>query len=269
MHPSVCRFTRKQRRTRISGSMKNCHWAVVICLLLLAPSFSPAQRQTPEGDPSEKLAADFWAWRAQYAPFSGDDVNRMERPGGLRDWSRAKIEDRLKALTEFETRWKQVDTTAWAVPRQVDYRLIGSGLARVRWELEVNPRWKRDPNFYIEQTLTPVVEALTVPGPYDAAHSAEILARIQNILAILQQAAENLDQPPAPFASVAIEALRDIRPRLREMATTLRPATTLDGQQLSGASERAADALEEFRQQLEGKLRWAGRPTCSSCGMSR
>jgi hypothetical protein len=43
-------------------------------------------------DSLERLADDFWAWRAQYAPFSGDDVNRMERPGGMRDWSRAGIE---------------------------------------------------------------------------------------------------------------------------------------------------------------------------------
>ena len=42
-----------------------------------------------------------------------------------------------------------------------DYKLIGSALARVRWELEVNPRWKRDPNFYIEQTLTALAEELT------------------------------------------------------------------------------------------------------------
>ena len=47
-------------------------------------------------DSLEKLADDFWAWRARYAPFTGDDVNRMERPGGTRDWSRASIDQRRK-----------------------------------------------------------------------------------------------------------------------------------------------------------------------------
>src|SRR6476469_146702 len=86
---------------------------------------------------------------------------------------------------------------------QIDY----SALSRVRWELEINPRWKRDPNFYIEQTLTALAEALTVPPPYDEARRREILTRIENIPAILENGSRNLENPPAPFATVAIEAL--------------------------------------------------------------
>ncbi|HEX4697629.1 MAG TPA: hypothetical protein VH254_08150, partial [Candidatus Udaeobacter sp.] len=98
----------------------------------------------------EQLASDFWTWRAKYAPFTGDDVNRMERPGGMRDWSRARIDQRRKDLTGFEARWKKIDPAQSPIHEQVDYKLIGSALSRVRWELEFNPRWKRDPNFYIE-----------------------------------------------------------------------------------------------------------------------
>src|SRR6476646_567544 len=115
----------------------------------------------------DKLADDFWTWRARYAPFTGDDVNRIERPGGIRDWSRAKIDSARKELSQFEARWKKIDMHAWPIAKQVDYRLIGSALSRVRWELDVNASWRRDPTFYIGQTLTALVEALTVPAPYD------------------------------------------------------------------------------------------------------
>ena len=121
----------------------------------------------------------------------------------MRDWSRASIEQQRKDFAGFEARWKKLDPAQWPIPKQVDYNLIGSALSRVRWELEINPRWKRDPNFYIEQTLTALAEALTMPAPYDEARSREILARIENIPSILQQGAENLDKPPAPFATVA------------------------------------------------------------------
>src|SRR2546425_4453358 len=186
----------------------------------------------------DKLAGDFWTWRGGYAPFNGDDVPRMERPGGMRDWSRAKIDNHRSELAEFESRWRKIDINGWPIPKHVDYRLIGSALSRVRWELDINPRWKRDPNFYIEQTLTPVVEALTVPGPYDAARSREILTRIENIPAILQQGAENLEKPPAPFATVAIQALGNIRSRLHQMATALLQFTTLKEQELNRATDR-------------------------------
>ncbi|MEO7168132.1 MAG: DUF885 domain-containing protein, partial [Chthoniobacterales bacterium] len=105
--------------------------------------------QSKADDQLQKLAGDFWTWRAQSAPFTGDDVNRIERPGGTRDWSGAAIEKRLADLGEYEARWKKLDASKWTVPQQVDNRLIGSALARVRWELEINPRWQRDPNFYL------------------------------------------------------------------------------------------------------------------------
>src|SRR5438034_10694597 len=134
-----------------------------------------------QSDGLEKLADDFWTWRAKYAPFTGDDVNRMERPGEMRDWSRASINRRRNDLEQFESGWKKIDPSSWPIAKQVDYKLIGSALARVRWELDLNPRWKRDPNFYIEQTLTALAEALTIPAPYDEARSREILTRIENI----------------------------------------------------------------------------------------
>ena len=51
--------------------------------------------------PLEKLADDFWNWRARFAPFTSDDVNRVERPGGVRDWSAAAIAKRRADLTGF------------------------------------------------------------------------------------------------------------------------------------------------------------------------
>jgi uncharacterized protein (DUF885 family) len=223
-------------------------WASAFLLAVLLVNASAATESL------DKLANDFWAWRAKYAPFTGDDVNRIERPGGTRDWSRASIDKQQKDLAEFEARWKKLDPTQWAVPQQVDYRLTGSALARVRWELDINPRWKRDPNFYIAQTLTAIVEALTVPGPYDAARSREILTRIENIPSILQQGAENLDQPPASFASVAIQALENIRPHLHQMAAALLKSGTLKEEELKSATDRAADALERFREKLREML---------------
>jgi uncharacterized protein (DUF885 family) len=202
----------------------------------------------------EKLADDFWAWRAKYAPFTGDDVNRIERPGGIRDWSRASIDQQRKDLEQFEARWKKIDASHWSIPQRVDYKLIGSALSRVRWELDKNPRWKRDPNFYIAQTLTALAEALTVPAPYDETRSREILTRVENIPSILQHGAENLDRPPAPFATVAINNLEGIRERLRKMASSLVTSTTLNPDKLNNACDRAADALEKFQQQLKEKL---------------
>jgi uncharacterized protein (DUF885 family) len=225
--------------------------SIIVPLLIWVALLSIAQAQA---DSLEELAKDFWPWRAQYAPFSGDDVNRIERPGGKRDWSRASIDQRRKDLAGFETRWKKLNPAQWPIPKQVDYKLIGSALSRVRWELEINPRWKRDPNFYIEQTLTALAEALTIPAPYDEARSREILMRIENIPSILEQGSENLENPPAPFATVAVENLNGIRERLRKTSSALVGSTNLTQNELDAATNRAADALERFQEHLRSRL---------------
>src|SRR5213083_380014 len=78
--------------------------------------------------------------------------------------------------------------------------------------------------------------------------------RIENIPSVLQQGSENLDKPPAPFASVAAQNLDGIRDRLRTMASALVGLTTLKPQELNAATDGAADALEKFQQQLKDML---------------
>jgi len=231
------------------------------CAVILLSSLALSTSGQTQANSLDKLATDFWAWRAKYAPFTGDDVNRIERPGGTRDWSRPSIDNRRKDLAAFEARWKNIDASGWPIPKQVDYKLVGSALARVHWELDINPRWKRDPLFYIDQTLTALTEALTVPAPYDEARSREILTRIENIPSILHEGEANLEKPPAPFATVTVQTLDGVRERLRKMEKTLLGSTMLKEQELNGACDRAATALEHFRAKLQEQLRTLPKET--------
>jgi uncharacterized protein (DUF885 family) len=237
------------------------HRVMVICLLgiwLGAPCRAQVAAPVEPAESVQKLGLDFWEWRARYAPFTGDDVPRIEHPEKRRDWSSASIANRRKDLQRFQSRFLSMKSAAWPVPAQVDYRLLGSALARVRWELDVNPRWSRDPNFYVEQTVTPLLEFIAVPGPYNESRSAELFERIDNIPSIIAAAEKNLNAPPAPFVKAAIESLSDIRVHLRTMASSIQPVTTLGKTDLGSVVGRAADSLEQFRSWLQKLL-----PTCS------
>ena len=80
---------------------------------------------------------------------------------------------------------------------------MGSALARVRWELDINPRWEQDPSFYLDQTLTALLEALVQPPPFDASRSRLIKERMQEIAKILEDGKANL-RAVRPFAALAI-----------------------------------------------------------------
>lgn len=222
---------------------------IVFSVVLVAPGFS--QRAA---DSDEKLASDFWAWRARFGQYTGDDVPPMERPGVVRDWSAASVKKQRDDLATFDERWNKLNESGAPVHQQVGHWLMGSALARVHWELDILKRWQRDPNFYLEQTLTPVAEALTVPGPYNETESREILSRLNNIRAILEEAQKNLVSPPAPFAKMAVDSLAGIRAKLAEVARTLPPQTTIAAAEWQASTERAATSLEDYRAWLQKAL---------------
>ena len=133
----------------------------LVCCLFLS---LPVRAQ----DSLDKFVTDFWNWRVQYQPFSTDDIPRLEHPAGLRrSWSAASVAQQRSDLTTFNARWKKFDAAKWPVAQQVDYQLMGSALARVHWELDLNRRWQRDPMFYVDQTMTAVLETLLPPPPFD------------------------------------------------------------------------------------------------------
>jgi Bacterial protein of unknown function (DUF885) len=234
-----------------------------LAAIFAALGFAPALKAQ---DSLDKLATDFWTWRVEKAPFNDDDIPRIERPAGLKQsWTAAAIAAQRSDLAAFEARWKKLDATKWPVPQQVDYRLIGSALARVRWELDYNKRYQSDATFYVDQAMTPVVETILPQPPFDKTRSSDLIARVQNVPQVIEAAEANLQQPCAPFAKLAIGSLADIRTQLWEMAHDVGPQLKGENlQELSPAVERAAASLENYREWLKSRI--VSMPPCSPVG---
>lgn len=223
-----------------------------LLMATLAVVFAPSLR----ADSLDDLARDFWAWRAAEMPVSNDDIPRLERPAGwVPDWSPGAIEMYRKQVGEFERRWRGIDASTWPVARQVDYRLIGSAIARARWELEVLAAWQKNPNFYLDQTLGAYFHLLLVPPPFSAERGAGIVASLNGIPKALADARTNLSAPVLPFAGLALDQLHDIRPRLLSSVHAVTPLLDAASQkQIEAAAESAAQALEAYAKWLSEKL---------------
>ena len=173
----------------------------------------------------------------------------------MRNWSAAAIARQRADLGGLARRWKALDTTAWPAAEKIDYQLIGSAIARVRWELDLNPRWQRDPTFYIEQTVGALQDELLAPPPFDEARVSELLVRAENIPSILEQAKTNL-KPVAPFAKLAIAALSDVEARMQRVERGVSPLLQDDANRarFSSAIGKSSKALAEFRDDLKRGL---------------
>ena len=232
---------------------------IPVFLMLLTPTIV-AQPIPGSGQPAnalQELSANFWEWRAAEQPFSFDDIPRLDRPRGwAADWSPSTIAKHRDELTAFENRWKELGNVRdRSRPETVDYLLVGSAIARARWELDYVRGWQRNPWFYLDQTLASLFVSLTQPPPFDETRSSEILDRIQAIPRIISEGEANLKDPAGPLAELVIRQLQGIGPRLEEMARELKPhLTPATASQLDPAVRAAIRALEEYRGWLQQRL---------------
>jgi uncharacterized protein (DUF885 family) len=223
-----------------------------------------AQCSSAHADSLSELSDSFWQWRAQEQPFGGDDIPRIERPAGLVvDWSPQTITQRLMQLDGFEQRWNALAPSPQTpIHDQVDYRLLGSAVARVRWELSIEQGWKRNPQFYVDQTVGSVFILLLPPPPFSDARQQEVVARVKQIPATLQAAQENLTDLRQPFVQLAIDALDQVAERLQRTEKALAPElTAANNQALQQVTPAAVTALSQYRAWLTAKLPSARQDT--------
>src|SRR5262249_2393869 len=141
----------------------------------------------------QECARKFWEWRAQHMPISYDDIPRLERPAGwVPDWSAGAIAGRQNDLGGFTGEWQSIDPSAWTIEQQADYRLIGSALARVSWDLDITRGQEINPDFYVQQTLGAIFLSLLNPARFDPQRAAEIITRLRSIPATVEDAKQNL-----------------------------------------------------------------------------
>ena len=205
----------------------------------------------------QQLAEDFWAWRAANQAVSSDDIPRIERPNDwVPDWSREAFERRRTELNEFTSRHQGIDARSWSVSQQVDYRLIGSAIARVHWEMNITRGQERNPGFYVDQTLGLLFLSVLKPPPFTEARNRQIVRALQSFPATVANAKENLaGKAIRPFALAALEKLVAVKSRLTKVGTELGPFLSgVHAPEFNQAMTEAINALESLHDWLNAEL---------------
>src|SRR5690606_2997752 len=213
-----------------------------------------------------ELGADFWAWRAQTQPASGDDIPRIVRPAvWAPDWSATSIEERYRRLGSYEARWQALAGEANGAEAATDHRLVGSALARVRWELDHVAAWRRQPHFYVAQALNPIFELLLPPPPLERARIDDVIRLLGHAPAPLAAGKTNLTDMRGPFVDAALAQVAQVPSSLNGMVAGIDPhATPGQRRQLRTAADKAIAAFADFEAFL--KARRAGLSDATAVG---
>lgn len=217
-------------------------------------------------DSVQELGAEFWAWRATTQPATSDDIPRIVRPKGWTpDWSADAVKAQKERLAQFEVRLKSLADAPRGVGERLDYRLVGSALARVRWELDHVAAWRHQPHFYVAQALNPIFETLLPPPPVGSARVEDVIRLLERVPATLQAGQANLTDMRGPFVDVALHQIADVPASLQGMAAGLRPfASAAQQQRMQTALVGAIAAFDGFGANL--KARRAGLPGGTAIG---
>jgi uncharacterized protein (DUF885 family) len=231
--------------------------AVVCSLAVAAVVPMVAAAQSPEAK-VQALSAKFWAWRATEQPITNDDIPRIERPAGfVSHWSAKDVAGYQAKIAAFEKEWRALDVSSAPVPVQVDYRLIGSAIARVYWELQVIPDWKRNPFFYVDQGLTLVQLTMLVHEPFTPERQREVVLRMNSVPRLLEEGRANLTDMRQPYAVIAMGNLAGVERRMQRFHDAVHGSANFAPDQLAQldtACDAALKALVAYREWLRPQV---------------
>lgn len=214
-------------------------------LILLFLSLYCSAQTNPD---LQALSKEFWEWRTVTQPVTGDDIPRVERPDGWQpDYSPEALQAYREKYRDFSRRLSAIPQTGWNRSDSVDYLCLRSAIERVNWELNVLRAPQRNPDFYVHQTLGAVYELLLIHSPMSEARARNIITRLQSFPKTVKDARQNLTEPVAPFAEIALEKLDKVRSKLSQTSEALKKliAPTLHAD-LDNATANAISALEEY-----------------------
>ena len=204
----------------------------------------------------QDLGREFWEWRIPSSYRSPDDVPRVEHPPDwVPEFDRNSARRRLDRATEFRRRWEAIDVKDDSVPNQVDYRLVGSAISRVEWEVAILRNWERDAVMQVHQALGPVYDLMVPAAPFDTDRQDGVIYQLHQVGPQLEVARENLARAgTSALAGTAVRLLGDIDEALPRSMSELSPL--FDKGRRGPLAEAGAEATREvvgFREWLRAR----------------
>jgi hypothetical protein len=142
----------------------------------------------------------------------------------------------------------------WSRADSVDYLVLKAGMSRAGFELRAVAAPRRNPWFYVSQTLGAIGELLVEPGPFTDVRSRNIVTRLESVPATLANAQLNLTESVGQFADATIEELQHAPAMMASVDSLLAPRLTSAWRtRFHIGMNKAALALSEFRTWLSAR----------------
>lgn len=205
---------------------------------------------SPQGGPGHDTSApsDYDDLVGLYEEFRS--ARFPEVTNGVPDYSSAAMARQFQVLRDLQARLAAIDTTGWLVSERVDYRIVQAEMHGMEFEHRVTEPWRNDPAFYavINFQFGPKMHrSMSLPSvPIQRERVDDVRERLEAVPIILDQARDNLTDPFADLAYIAIYTTQQQLDRLDAFVSQVRQHHP----GLVGPAQAARDALAGYREWL-------------------
>ncbi len=204
-----------------SGILIGC----LACGALIAVALTPARdsQASANGNRASATRADdpLAAWNAladeyfdkiyfKFGPTAGTSAGLHQYDSLLENYSRARIEEQIRALHSFETRVEAFDPQGLSEIETADREILLANIRGTLLELETIRPWEKNADNYSSGITESVFVIMSRRfAPLDD-RLRSVVAREKQMPAVFTAARQNLKNPPRVFTEIAIEQLPGI-----------------------------------------------------------
>ena len=216
--------------------------------LIIVLAASPIQLiSQQENDSYESLVALFKEWRA------------FENPpllNGAPDYTKETFEKRWPEFKLIQDKLQGIDTTAWPIPQQVDWRIVNAEMNGYDFNQRVLKPWERDPAFYttlwMDRSDVPahegpthhaIIDLWTYDFPLDSDSRKKILLELAVIPSLNEQAKINLT---GNAKDLWIAGIRDIETQSENLEKMKGLPGVAKDKKLLSAIDKSIAATDDF-----------------------
>lgn len=146
----------------------------------------------------------------KFSPTGGTLVGLHQYDSQLEDYSRAGVERNIAALKAYEAKFDAVDGSKLDRSTEGDLEMVRNNIRGSLLELETIRGWEKNPDTYSSGITASAFSLMErkFASPDDRLRS--LIAREKQMPAALQNARQNLKDPPLIYTQIALEQLPDI-----------------------------------------------------------
>ncbi|MCU0256979.1 MAG: DUF885 domain-containing protein [Vicinamibacterales bacterium] len=174
----------------------------------------------------------------------------------LEDFSRAALDGLTRDLGSFGRRLDAMRPETLTPVQRLERPVLEAHIRARQFELEQVRTWERSPQLYAETlALSLAAQALFAYAPAEE-RARRVLSKLRQAPRLLQQAQENVKEPPGIFIKTALETLRGVQSFIERDLP--RAFATVDELSLLGdlddASKDAVRAIGRYAEHLETEV---------------